>query len=129
MWEGVEMERLVYFTGDIALVDNLSIEDCMAIQEPLKKLHDYEIAEEQGLLLRLPCKVGDMLYVLVDMNEEGKYTRWKGDFVKSIYLNPDNEWMIEFTYVWHDRRLFEIGKSVFLTKEEAEQKLKELKGK
>ena len=46
------MEKLLYFTGDIALVDNLSIENCMAIQEPLKKLHNYEIAEEQGLLVK-----------------------------------------------------------------------------
>ena len=47
------MERLVYFTGDVALVDNLGIEECMEIQEPLKKLHDYEIAEEQGLLTKV----------------------------------------------------------------------------
>ena len=29
---------------------------------PTEKLADYEDAEEQGLLLRLPCKVGDILY-------------------------------------------------------------------
>lgn len=28
----------------------------------LTKLADYEDAEEQGLLLRLPCKVGDKVY-------------------------------------------------------------------
>lgn len=72
---------------------------------------------------RFPCKVGDVLYVLVDMDENGKYTRWKGDIVKSFYLNRDNERMIEFTWVWHDIPLSEVGKSVFLTKEEAEQAL------
>lgn len=30
----------------------------------LQKLADYEDAEEQGLLLRLPCKVGDTVYVV-----------------------------------------------------------------
>lgn len=29
----------------------------------LTKLADYEDAEEQGLLLRLPCKVRDIVYV------------------------------------------------------------------
>ena len=28
------------------------------------KLKDYEDAEEQGLLLRLPCKVGDNIYII-----------------------------------------------------------------
>ena len=28
------------------------------------KLREYEIAEEQGLLLRLPCKVGDTVYII-----------------------------------------------------------------
>ena len=51
--KGVKMDRLVYFTGDVALVDNLGIEECMEIQEPLKKLHEYEIAEEQGLLAKV----------------------------------------------------------------------------
>ena len=41
----------------------------------------------------------------------------------SIYQNPDGEWMISFRYIWHDTELFDIGQTVFLTKEEAEQKL------
>lgn len=28
----------------------------------LQKLADYEDLEEQGLLLKLPCKVGDVIY-------------------------------------------------------------------
>lgn len=31
----------------------------------LKKLADYEDLEEQGLLVRLPCKVGDTVYDIV----------------------------------------------------------------
>lgn len=33
-----------------------------AEEERYKKLQEYEDAEEQGLLLRLPCKVGDTVY-------------------------------------------------------------------
>ena len=32
---------------------------------PTEKLAAYEDAEEQGLLLRLPCKVGDTVYHIV----------------------------------------------------------------
>ena len=41
------MKRLVYWTsiegsGDTAVVDNLDIEDCMKVQEPLRRLAAYE---------------------------------------------------------------------------------------
>ena len=32
--------------------------------EAIQKLAEYEDAEEQGLLVRLPCKVGDRVYFL-----------------------------------------------------------------
>ena len=34
------------------------------VAEYLKKLKEYKDLEEQGLLLRLPCKVGDTVYVV-----------------------------------------------------------------
>ena len=36
--------------------------DCKWKHKALLKLKEYEDAEEQGLLLRLPCKVGDTIY-------------------------------------------------------------------
>lgn len=36
--------------------------DCEEIDAVYRKLKEYEDLEEQGLLLRLPCKVGDVLY-------------------------------------------------------------------
>lgn len=36
----------------------------------LTKLADYEDAEEQGLLLQLPCKVGDKLYRITPYAKE-----------------------------------------------------------
>lgn len=38
--------------------------DCVAEIEAKKKLKAYEDLEEQGLLLRLPCKVGDYVWDL-----------------------------------------------------------------
>lgn len=37
----------------------------MSINEAIKKLADYEDAEEQGMLLRLPCKVGDTVHCIM----------------------------------------------------------------
>ena len=38
------------------------------------KLAEYEDLEEQGLLLKLPCKVGDTVYVLIPMiSKESTY--------------------------------------------------------
>lgn len=102
--------------------------NCDYYDSLLNKFADLEELESKGLLLSLPCKVGDTVYVLVEMNESGKYTRIKADFIESIYQNPDGEWMISFRYIWHDTELFDIGQTVFLTKEEAEQKLESMKG-
>lgn len=40
--------------------------DCDDIRNALYKLAEYEDLEEQGLLLRLPCNVGDTVYVIAE---------------------------------------------------------------
>lgn len=103
------------------------IDTCGKPIDALEEFNRYKDLEEQGKLLKLPCAVGDTVYVLVDMNDEGKYTRVKNDIVKSIYIDDKGKIpMLEFTYVWHDVELSDIGKNVFLTQEEAEAELKEL---
>lgn len=37
--------------------------NCKTVENMIKKLATYEDLEEQGLLVRLPCKVGDTVYV------------------------------------------------------------------
>lgn len=89
------------------------------LREELKK---YEDAEEKGLLLKLPCKVGDKAYNIVPrVSEESTY---REDKVTRIEIYDDSVWMC-----FHNglaKNITQIGKSVFLTKEEAEQKLKEM---
>lgn len=36
--------------------------NCETIKNMIKKLAEYEDLEEQGLLVRLPCKVGDTVW-------------------------------------------------------------------
>jgi hypothetical protein len=103
----------------------------------LKELKSYKEAEEQGLLVRLPCKVGDMV--------------WDNDFgypesyeIKAFsygycdsYVEPgigiEDEIIFYYENYTHSISITgafpmsEIGKTVFLTREEAEKKLEEMK--
>lgn len=84
----------------------------------LTKLADYEDAEEQGLLLRLPCKVGDTVYIIIAKS----ISKQK---VKEIIID---EYGIKFKT---NRRMFglcDVFHTVFLTKAEAEAKLAEMEG-
>ena len=95
------------------------------IQQVFKKLAEYEDLEDQGLLVRLPCKVGDTVYVptrnfiselriiMISVDMHGTYFRWMLN--SGIYPNLDG----------FSRS--KLGKTVFLTREEAEKKLEEMK--
>ena len=92
------------------------------IRKVLRKLAEYEDLDEQGLLLRLPCKVGDRLYK-IDYEYLGNII---SDTVHSIHILRNTVYL-EMKY-WHDISLSEVGKTTFLTQAEAEQKLKEMEG-
>lgn len=101
-----------------------------AMAELREKLKRYEDAEEQGLLLRLPCKVGDKIFL--DFAGFGKDI---DEFtVKDFHLDcfEDGETILYCDYESNDKTLsgqidvMEFGKTVFLTGEKAEAKLKEM---
>lgn len=77
-----------------------------------RKLCDYEDLEEQGLLVRLPCKVGDTVYKF-----------WYYD--RSPYKIQQHviRTLSEICELIESKKL---GKSVFLTREEAVNKLEEM---
>lgn len=86
-------------------------EDCYA-RKIYDKLCHYEDLEEQGRLIELPCKVGDTVYCLDNFQCDGTILN-----LPRIREVPFNLHLFEF-----------INETVFLTKEEAEAKLEELKG-
>ena len=106
--------------------------DLWAMAELREKLKEYEDLEEQGMIIKLPCKVGDKIFL--DFAGFGKdvdkFT------VKDFHLDcfEDGETILFCDYESDDRILsgqidvMEFGKTVFLTKSEAEAKLKELRG-
>ena len=94
---------------------------CDDLTEAIAKLKAYEDAEEQGLLLRLPCKVGDIVYVIVMVLDYGEI----GDKATKTYYITERKFEL---YMLSDYGKYVFGKTVFLTKEEAEQKLESMKG-
>lgn len=95
-------------------------ENCKTIDDVIDKLAQYEELEEQGRLVILPCKVGDTLYRLVP-NLYRKYVEIK---ITQFVINKNGIYFITDKGVsWSTDK---IGKTVFLTKSEAEQKLKEM---
>lgn len=95
----------------------------------IKKLADYETAEEEGRLMVLPCKLNETVYLLLNKN----------DFAEKIIKCRIREVSIGFCGVklslisedsmighldWYD--VEEVGKAVFLTRKEAEKALREM---
>ena len=91
--------------------------DCEKIDAVYRKLKAYEDAEEQGLLLQLPCKVGDKAYIIVG-KDISKQT------IQRVTIGSDK--ILEFCTKKRGFAISDIGKKVFLTREEAEAKLKEM---
>ena len=82
----------------------------------LEKLKEYEDLEEQGKLLKLPCAVGDTVYTI--------YSDEDGSFIEEPKVEE-----VSTHRVWIDSMYFDyddFGKTVFLTREEADAALKEL---
>lgn len=91
----------------MAFDDKAEVEFLASTVSYLKELREYKQLEEQGLLLRLPCKVGSTVYHIAN---------------KRI-LEVEN---VDLFFLCLCVAECRFGKTVFLTKEEAEQKLKEM---
>lgn len=94
-----------------------------------KELKKYKDLEEQGLLVRLPCKVGDTVY---RVNAGAKQPIIPMTVSEIHFLCYKNERAVRFDAIGKEDmgescyRLEDIGRIVFLTHEEAE-KLEEMK--
>lgn len=101
--------------------------NCKWQHKAFRKLKEYEDAEEQGLLLRLPCKVGDTVYSVISFNNcnKGKCTDETRKFcygcenLKREYFVREVNFQISMIET--------IGETVFLTREQAEKKANEQK--
>lgn len=114
--------------GDICKDIECDCSKC-ELEKALEKLATYEDLEEQDLLVRLPCKVGDTVY---RVNAGAKQPIILMTVSEIHFLCYKNERAIRFDAIGKEDmeescyRLEDIGRIVFLTHEEAE-KLEEMK--
>lgn len=100
-----------------------------------EQLKEYKQLEEQGRLIKLPCKVGDTVWDN-DCGRPCAYTITAFSFgeCEEYICEPVTTKEVVFYYANSSGSITgsfaesEIGKTVFLTKSEAEEKLKELRG-
>ena len=85
----------------------------------LEELRRYKDLKEQGRLIELPCKIGDTLWTIdpnINFIDDFKVTDI--DIVKEGIAICNH-------YLGYSCDVNDFGKTVFLTKEEAEEQLKE----
>lgn len=117
------------------------IDNCGVVIEALNKLGEYEKAEEQGLLVRLPVKIGDDIYKIpskanYDLNVLNGYKANNRVYHQKVYsiVFSQSGWFVQCDKdSIHAPNVIcvdvEYGKTWFLTHIEAEKKLEEMKNK
>lgn len=118
------MERLTYRGSEKMTEDGLTVPSYSdyPTRRIIKRLAEYEDLEEQGLLLRLPCKVGDTVYSIAN---DGKIYPVKA--TREVRIVNGVLHIICESCRYSDLVSYDdVGKTVFLTQAEAEQKLKEM---
>lgn len=111
--------------------------NCNLVNEVCKKLAEYETLEEQGLLMRLKCKVGDTVWVVTspinvfdECDGAAEYEVYES-FLSSVTYYASGEQFRIYAKVTNSFiaayfRECDFGKSIFFTREEAKKKLKEM---
>lgn len=100
-------------------------------QKEREKLKEYEYLKEQGLLLKLPAKVGDTVYT--NTRVAGRYMREKdGPYEAKVVFVGINGVDNFMDIILEKGSMFrfnfsDLGKTVFLTREEAEAALRKNK--
>ena len=105
------------YNREMGFIVGTSVDALAAVE----KLKEYTDAEEQGRLVILPCKVGDTLFLAQVGREEPFSMRVQGMSISA----SGNDVILHFggfpiANAWGS----EVGKTLFLTREEAEAALK-----
>lgn len=106
-YRGADFESIDSVDDDIKANCIKCAEEHEQLAEWLEELKSYKDLDEQGLLVRLPCKVGTEVYYILGI--------------------PNKTPCIIDKCVFKLSDIDKIGESLFLTREEAEKKLEEMK--
>lgn len=115
------------------MTDGKSVEECLEWKNVLERLAGYEDLEEQGKLLKLPCAVGDTVYVIPSeinyklniISGHGENNRVYEQIVNRIEISERGYLLVTCDGMESVVNTF-YKKTWFLTGEEAEAALKEL---
>lgn len=111
-----KLDKMIWFKDQGLKIEpcEMNAHHCRMI---LEKLADYEDLEEQGLLVRLPCPIGTTVWDICGMDI-------RENVVSGLEYDKGGKW-----FLWADENecLGELNILVFLTREEAEKKLEEMK--
>lgn len=135
------MERLTRRSENGTAIYNTPSGDPMKWEnnrhEVLRKLAEYEDLEEQRKLIKLPCAVGDTVYYLyTNENKESEITEMKVGCIEPFGAIRQRKGICEVWNIYVEAdytkayfKFLDFGKTVFITKEEAEAASKELSSK
>lgn len=124
------MERLS--DNAIEIVNELHTErldyesEYVPIIDALNRLAEYEDAEEQGLLLRLPCKLGDTVYDISEFVERTPYAEMYEFHTDYIGIGKSDDGRTVISLDFMDYYMDDFGRIVFTSREEAEKALEEV---
>lgn len=104
-YRGADFESIDSVDDDIKANCIKCAEEHEQLAEWLEELKSYKDLDEQGLLVRLPCKVGTEVYYILGIPNKTPCA-----IDKCVFKLSD---------------INKIGESLFLTREEAEKKLEE----
>ena len=93
------------------------------LQNRLEDYQDCKYFKDKSLIVELPCKVGDTVWIIFDDTETAE-----SRVISSIKLS-ENRFTLDFTdfscfTIWSGYCGDYFGESIFLTREEAEKALK-----
>lgn len=133
-----KLDKMIWFKDQGLKIEpcEMNAHHCRMI---LEKLADYEDLEEQGLLVRLPVKIGDDIYKIpsktnYDLNVLNGYKANNRVYHQKAYsiVFSQSGWFVQCDKdsIYAPNVIcvdVEYGKTWFLTREEAEKKLEEMK--
>lgn len=133
-YRGADFESLDSVDDDIKANCIKCAEEHEQLAEWLEELKSYKDAEDQGLLLRFPIEKNKLVYhISFEWKECTKYNErfdeyrcsgceYECDSKKEYYITQ-----LYLMYLSIETYTKQLGKTIFLTREEAEKKLKEMK--
>lgn len=126
------MERLTDKLNELNDQGKLEYNDYSILFDLAYELEETRTKLENGTLVELPCRIGQLIYFIARCCDGCKYfncnyiNAWCSLSANEITSECGNHLVIrekKFTFSMRDQ----IGKTIFLTREEAEKRLEELR--